>query len=662
MGKKKKTAKPIETESRTTVFAYYLLLCMAGIWAASHPVSSGDLWVALGCGRYTLSHGVVRNDPFGFTSIPGHWVNQNWLSHVLFTWTERLFGLTGLGVWKVAVCVAITFLAGSTARALGASRFFAALAGIGVAVAGRPFYDVRPNMHTILLGAIFIRWLVSFRDRRLSRSWPLLLVMILWANLHGGFVFGILTIGAATFGLMIEQLRSKKRTSAWPSMLLLPILCIAATIVSPYGLTNLIHPYEVSMGPSAEHWRGVIEWRPPHISEALSVVGVRAFWIIFFAGVVTAVAAIVKRRRLPRFSERLPVITIVFLTLFLAATSRRFTPLFGVAALPLLGAIWTLITRHRPIARPVWIVAAALVTVVGCVDMADRLLRPNPLWPKSQGWAERLVRLDEQPSDATRFVLTSGVGGNLFTDWTWGGYLLYSIPFEDGEPRYKIYIDGRAQAAYPVEVSKDWGNLILAAHAKKTDIVESFFDYYDVDIAVIGRRRLGLASQMQELNGWTVVYGDDRALVAVRDGMVDATSGGVFPDEAIAEASASLRIRTGGITRPEEIEEAFSHALASIHARPTTVGVTEMVRLALGAAPVHRDSLRAIAVDECNRVMAGGLVTGIPYEVVAIETNTAQSCAILLDAMGEKAAAERFRQRAREGTERTSRYSKLYMR
>ena len=34
---KKKTEQRVETESRTTVFAYYLLLCMAGIWGASHP-------------------------------------------------------------------------------------------------------------------------------------------------------------------------------------------------------------------------------------------------------------------------------------------------------------------------------------------------------------------------------------------------------------------------------------------------------------------------------------------------------------------------------------------------------------------------------------------------------------------------------------------------
>ena len=241
---------------RPESIAWWFLLVAAGIWSASRAVSSGDLWVALGCGRYTLAHGVGRTDPFSFTSPAGMWVNQNWLSHVLMTWIHAAAGLAGLGLWKAIVCGAIVWLTASTARRLGTGRWTALLAAAGMAAAGRPFFDIRPNVHSVLMGAILIKWLVGLEGRS-RRDWILPAgLAVVWANLHGGFLFGIVALGAAAGALIVLR-------RAGPILLALPALVVVASIVSPYGITNLTHPWVVTAGPAAKHWRGVAEWTPP---------------------------------------------------------------------------------------------------------------------------------------------------------------------------------------------------------------------------------------------------------------------------------------------------------------------------------------------------------------------------------------------------------------
>jgi hypothetical protein len=86
--------------------------------ASTHMVGAGDTWVAMACGRHFLNHGVDTVEPFSANSHkagpteeeietwpgpakwiakkvgidtvrywhPTGWVNQNWLTHVLFYW------------------------------------------------------------------------------------------------------------------------------------------------------------------------------------------------------------------------------------------------------------------------------------------------------------------------------------------------------------------------------------------------------------------------------------------------------------------------------------------------------------------------------------------------------------------------------------------------
>lgn len=608
----------------------------AALWAASRVVSSGDLWVALGCGRFMLEHGVGRVDPFSFTSPPGNWINQNWLSHILFTQIHSVAGLDGIAAWRIIVSGLILGLAAWTAVRLGASRTTAALAAVALGIVGRFYIDARPNLHTIAMCAGLLAWLAADGPSHPRRYFIPVLMAVFWSNLHGGFLFGVLALGVAAG---VRSLRDRRPARS----LILPAAVLLAAIISPYGIANLTHPWEISAGPAAEHWRRVAEWRSAVAPGALEDSGVRAFWAILLAGVGAAIIEVVRRGGRSGRDEAasrsfLTAAAVALLACALALTSRRFVPIFAVAALPPIAAT---IARRWPGFRlrgSIAVVLGVALLAGAGADFATRLVAANGLWPRSVPWSARAVRLNEQPVEAAEFVVSSGIRGRLLTEWIWGGYLLYRAPVEEGGARYRIYIDGRAQAAYPVDVSVDYDAVQAAGARRDVESIRAFLDRYEIDVCLLDRRGSGLAAIIPEMQGWSGVYADEKSVVAVRASLEPSVSAGRFPDLAIEEASAAFRLRTGG----GSIAEAMEHAVRSVRARPTTVGVTEMTRLALASSS---GEMIARAAAECDRILAG-TQEGVAYDVLTTRANTAQCRSVLAGRLGDEGGAARFRAEA----------------
>lgn len=603
-----------------------------------------------------------RVDPFSFNSSPGLWINQNWLTHVIFTLVHRGFGLAGLGLLKIGLCVAIVSLTASTARVLGSSRSLAVLAGVGVALVGRSFFDIRPNLITILLAAILIRWLAGIERRTLVSSWPLIPLTILWANLHGGFLYSILALGTAVAVVGVLRFVGSSRPRGWPAILFLPPLCLAATLASPLGLMNLIHPYEVSFGPASAHWREVVEWKPPYVSGAWEEPGVRAFWIALALVTVLLAFAIVRTRHRKPDPTIWPVSAVALLSLLLALGSRRFIPIFCVSSFPVVAAFVGRNLLRRRVPTILLAGTVALLGIAVATDISKRLLLPNAFWSRDDPWAERLVRYDDQPHDSVHFLLTSNLRGRLLNDWTWGGYLLYRTPFEEETPRYQIFIDGRAQAAYPMEVSGDWIALTDAAAARDRETVSLILDHYRIDLCLLDRRGAGLALLIPEIKGWDAVYADDLSVVAARSELARNLRPGDYPNDAVAQTSAGVRIAGREGEDPDDRLAAFAHFVGSLRAQPTTTGIFEMTILALTAPDSIQAPLRARAIRECDRILRGGLLQAPEFHVVAVEANAAQSRAFLAKAEGDTKTEKEMRRRAKEGAAQAERLSSSILR
>src|SRR5262249_55411142 len=115
--------------------------------------------------------------------------------------------------------------------------------------AGWHFWDVRPQIVTYLLLAVFLYILREGWETRPRTLVWLPLLVIPWANLHAGFVTGIARIGLVGAGAALPRLSDRtRRTDGLRVLGLAAGLTVAAalaSLVNPFGLRAILFPLEV---------------------------------------------------------------------------------------------------------------------------------------------------------------------------------------------------------------------------------------------------------------------------------------------------------------------------------------------------------------------------------------------------------------------------------
>jgi hypothetical protein len=177
---------------RWTWMAVGLLFLANSLQTLADP----DLWGHLKFGLMHLEEGeLARVDPYSYTAQGAEWTNHEWLTEWSFGVAYTPAGATGLMLLRAALLAA-------TVAAVGVICYrrklppwaILVLAMVGVSVIAQ-FFRVRPQMYTYALMA----WLLVICDgHRTGRRWGLCLVPLLilvWTNLHGGFVAGLGVFG-----------------------------------------------------------------------------------------------------------------------------------------------------------------------------------------------------------------------------------------------------------------------------------------------------------------------------------------------------------------------------------------------------------------------------------------------------------------------------------
>lgn len=225
--------------------------------AALRPLVDIDVFWHVIVGEEILSGTPVAEAGRGWSiaPVPDTWVSTQWLTEVVFALLHRLDGWTGLLWWRyltvvlVLVVLALTTFRGRSVRA-GAWPF---LLG-ACAVAG--FAQERSAQVTYVLAPV-VGWLMvrAWREGRLPRWWAVALVVVVWANLHGGWVVAALAAAAVAVGRWLDHgLGDRVGRRA---LLLVPIVVLAAC-VTPAGPVNVLSAWRFSQAASVS----IVEWQP----------------------------------------------------------------------------------------------------------------------------------------------------------------------------------------------------------------------------------------------------------------------------------------------------------------------------------------------------------------------------------------------------------------
>ena len=214
-------------------------------------LNDADTGYHIRAGEYILStFSVPDHDIFSFLSPPPKWTAHEWLSEVIMGLLHRAFGLTGVVLFFILL-ISLTYpLLFRMMRSCRGNIVADVVILLLVLVSSTLHWLARPHIFSLILTVVWYRLLEDFRKEGKNRLYLLPPLMLLWVNLHGGFMAGFLLLAIFFLGSLIAFRYSVRegREQARRSVLFLGTTCIACLLVSlvnPYGHQILFFPFHL---------------------------------------------------------------------------------------------------------------------------------------------------------------------------------------------------------------------------------------------------------------------------------------------------------------------------------------------------------------------------------------------------------------------------------
>lgn len=431
-----------------TIFIYAALFFFY-LWVSVTSLDPDFGW-HIRLGQYILQHGIPHTDPFSYTMPSYPFVDHEWLTNIFLWLGYKTIGMLGLACIFSGIAVLSLILSARLIPKVGKQYAAPFLFLSGVYLTS--FVGVRPQ----LLDWLFFVVLLSLFQAKKYAILPILLFV--WANLHGGFIIGvvvtILYIGVGCF----EEKRIKRKLAGFG------ILAIIATLVNPYGIA-LWHEVWMQFSDVSLHW-SIVEWKPLLNSSLFYCV-----WVLLVVSVLF----------LWRYKNNFSLLqkTIFIVLLSSGLSSIRNTPLWVFYNLSLAPVAISLFYKEITLPQSkkrfetlwfsFWLLSSISMSIQGIFTVTSTL-----------GMQEKKAYPVKEVVYLTRHIQK----GNIFAPYQWGGYFLWKLPGK------KDFIDGRMP-------SWRWGN---APHNESNYIFEEYIK------VVTGKVSLVHLGQKYQITTFVIPY------------------------------------------------------------------------------------------------------------------------------------------------------------
>jgi len=445
----------------------------------SRTIADNDLWGHLRFGLDIIQAGtIIHVDPYSYLTTGPRWINHEWLAEVLFALAWMAGRTPGLILLKMTVgflTIAILYrhLRAVQIRPIRA-KILLLLTGFSLVPA---FSFVRPQIFTFFFFALMLLIIRRADIGEYRRLWDAPLLLILWENLHGGFLAGL---GLLCLWALLHLVVYRR---ALAQIIPPTLVSITAVLVNPYGMDLLTFLLRTATVQRPE----ITEWQP--------------LTLISIHGLLYLVVLMVSSGGLALSSQpRRPVILILFgIIALLPLMAIRHLPLFCIASLVFTGehagSAWN---RLRPQNKegppiPVWIAGLPIALAAALLILGSTR---NP---------HRIHVIDDEfPIAAVALLKQSGVSGNLATQFNWGEYIIWHLG-----PHIKVSIDGRRETIYSPAIYRQYMDFHSGVHDWDVLLRQHWTDLALVVKDTSVHNLLKLKSE------WLMVYEDSKSALFV---------------------------------------------------------------------------------------------------------------------------------------------------
>ena len=192
------------------------------------------------------THSVPRVDSFSYTRAGQPWYAWEWLYDTLIGAIHSVAGLNGV-VLFTALVISLTF-ALLFRFALRRSGSFAIAASLTLlaAAASQIHTLARPHVLSWLFTLLWIEALYRFEEGQRVPLFCLPPLMLLWVNVHGGFILGLVLIALFGCAHIWDYLMTQDTAHRRQIVQLAYTFgaCLAVTFLTPYGYKLHLHVYQ----------------------------------------------------------------------------------------------------------------------------------------------------------------------------------------------------------------------------------------------------------------------------------------------------------------------------------------------------------------------------------------------------------------------------------
>ena len=443
-----------------------------------------DIWWHLRDAQVQLStHSFLTHDLFSFTAAGSAWMNHEWLAELPFYAAFHSFGNSGIYFVTLLTLEAI-FLGLFSFIYLQYASILSSLVATTLSIL---ISTVSFGPRTLLFGWLLLvaeLIILTHSARRKLLIWTLPVLFAVWVNTHGSWLIGIILFAlfviasAISFstGCIENHAASRKDierlTLCW-------LASVAALFINPYGWRLVLYPFDLAFRQKL-NIANVDEWKTLDFHSPRGR-------ILFVCLLLVFIFQLLRNRKWTLFE-----LALAAMGLYSAFTYSRFLFLAAILFMPSLAKSFaTRTTAQRRSLSPL-VAGGLLFLVAGAV--VGKLRTPNPITTDND---------TRYPNKALPFLNNFHPDGNLFNEYTWGGFLIWH------EHQIPVFMDSRVDI---FEYNGTFRDYLDIAHLKNAI---ALLNKHEIKY-VLFPRDAQLITLLQATRDWKVDYQDDTTILLER--------------------------------------------------------------------------------------------------------------------------------------------------
>lgn len=483
-----------------------------------------DFWWHISTGRYILETGLIPDkDPFSYPTnleenknlLPereNFILKQYWLAQILFYLIYNYTGAKGIIILRASILTMTLLLILWRLKKWNVSFYISFIYIFLVYIDTLRSVGERPVLFTILFTPLTFIILEELKEGKVKRLFFLLPLMLIWSNLHGGFIIGNIIIGVYMLGecLKIILKKSSHTRQEITVFYTATALALIASYINPTGWDA----FSIALSPKYKFLEtGIQEYQPPlflYINK-LSTIN---YGYVIFASIFPFILIL--------RNKKIDLNHIILLTgsFIIAAKSIRYTIYYSSIAAMVLGKETNLLLREL-FKRISDKVSEALTLIFSIAVILSSILFFIGSF-KFEWLRLEIAKGIYVPVDAVNFIEENRLPGNMLNSASYGGYLTWRL-----YPWKKTFIDTR-WLNYTVEAEYAWIMTAVESITNKKlpegkkPLWKRLLDHYNINFIMFDTLDVygnvpKLILKLAEDEEWVPIYCGSIAFIFIRN-------------------------------------------------------------------------------------------------------------------------------------------------